>query len=301
MIKSLKTKEWPEIVISSGEGHLSQTIRRAVLAKQLRKIAPRIYTSNFTDDPKQIIQRNRYQLLGQLFPEAVISHRSALEGGISAEGQVILTYKYSKTVTLPGLTIRLIKGPGPDEEDTPFLEDLFIWSRGRPSLENLQASRVCLSLSKNLPQTEIEKRLDRMIRIYGPEELNLLRDQARRVAKRLGMSKEFSLLESIIGALLGTQSDHRLTSEVALSRAYGEPFDFKRVELFATLAAHLQQHELSFFPALSPLHKQSRTSLFSKPTFPTTSRAQNLRLRKLRKSYSKIRSSPIATRILMIF
>lgn len=97
------------------------------------------------------------KLLGLLFPDAVMSHRSALEGGISPQGHVVLTYKYSKTVTLPGLTIRLIRGPGPDEDDTPFLENLFISSRGRAYLENLQHTRVRISTAKNLSQEEIEK------------------------------------------------------------------------------------------------------------------------------------------------
>lgn len=80
-MRFLKTKasekEWPEIVMSSSDTSRSQAIRRAVIAKKLRKIAPRIYTSNLEDDPKQIIKRNRYQLLGLLFPKAVMSHRSA--------------------------------------------------------------------------------------------------------------------------------------------------------------------------------------------------------------------------------
>lgn len=175
--------------------------------------------------------------------------RSALEGGISSEGYVILTYKYSKTITLPGLIIRLIRGPGPDEEDTPFLENLFISSRGRAFLENLQASRARHGLEKGLTQEEVENRLDRMIRVYGTDELNLLRDQARRVSKRLGMFKEFSSLDRLIGALLGTKSDIDLTSDLARSRANREPYDSKRVELFATLIAYLQQQELALLPS----------------------------------------------------
>lgn len=254
MTKPLKTNipnehKWPEIVLSSGENRLSQAIRRAVHSKQLRKIAPRIYTSNFKDDPAQIIQRNRYQLLGLLFPNAVMSHRSALEGGISSEGHVVLTYKYSKTITLPGLTIRLIKGPGPDEEDTPFLENLFISSRGRAYLENLQHTRVRNRPVKNLSQEEIEKKLDQLIRIYGTDELNILRDQAKRIAKRLGMKQELSHLEKLIGALLGTRPEGNLKSELAISRALGEPYDSKRIDLFATLTAFLQQHEFSLLPS----------------------------------------------------
>ena len=134
-------KNWPEIVLSSKENRMSKVIGRAVREGVLRKIAPRIYTSNLTNTPEEVIKRNRYQLLGLLFPLAVISHRSALEGGISPDGNIVLSYKYTKVVKLPGLTVRLIRGPGPDPEDTPFLENLYIASRGRAFLENLKTTR----------------------------------------------------------------------------------------------------------------------------------------------------------------
>lgn len=43
--------QWPEIVLGSQESRRSQAIRRAVLKGQLRKIAPRLYTSNLKDTP----------------------------------------------------------------------------------------------------------------------------------------------------------------------------------------------------------------------------------------------------------
>lgn len=137
-----KHSDWPEIVFSSSDVRLSQAISRALKAGLLRKIAPRIYTSNLTDNPEEIIKKHRYYILSKLYPNSVISHRSALEGGISKEGSVIISYKYNGVVLLPGLTIRLIKGPGPDEEDTPFLETIFIASPGRAFLENMQQSRA---------------------------------------------------------------------------------------------------------------------------------------------------------------
>jgi hypothetical protein len=40
----------------------------------------------------------------------VVSHRSALEGGVSRDNTIFLTYKYTKRVALPGITIRLLQG-----------------------------------------------------------------------------------------------------------------------------------------------------------------------------------------------
>jgi hypothetical protein len=47
--------------------------------KEIRKLAPRIYTSNLNDAPEAIIIRNLPMLLGRLYPNAVLSHRSAFE------------------------------------------------------------------------------------------------------------------------------------------------------------------------------------------------------------------------------
>jgi len=255
-------KKWPEIVLSSGDNRISQAIRRAVKSHELRKIAPKIYTSNFIDSPEQVLKKNRYQLLGLLFPNAVISHRSALEGGFS-DGNIVLNYKYSKVIQFPGLTIRLVQGHGPDEEDSPFLENLYIASRGRAFLENLTRSRARRGYSKNVSQYDLEERLDRMIRVYGIEELNLLRDQARRVSLRLKMKEAFYRLDRMIGALLGTREAGSLTSARALSRAKGEPYDPNRIELFATLAAYLQQQELSQIPSTV----QTKSSLIHQAFF----------------------------------
>lgn len=244
-MKQKRKKDWPEIVFSSQKSSVSQAIRRGIEKGELYKLSPKIYTSNFSDSPSQIIKRHRYQILSKLFPNAVISHRSALEGGISSEGVIVLTYKYTKNLSLPGLEIYLVKGPLGDKEDTPFLENLFISSRGRALLENIRSSRAT---RKTVSRKEIEERLERMIRIYGKEELLKLRQQAHDVAKRLGMKKELKELNQIIGALLGTRTEKVLKTEIGKSRAKGEPFDPFRIELFATLTAYLQQQDFPIYP-----------------------------------------------------
>ena len=240
----------PEIILSSSQPRTSQMISRAVRAGKLRKLAPKIYSSNLIDPPEIIITRNRYFILGQLFPNAVISHRSALEGGV-ANNMVVLTYKYTKNIKLPGLQIRLHQGPGPDRDDTPFLENLFIASQARAFLENMQTSRSRSTLAKTLSKIQIESRLDRLAHIYGETELNKLRDKAKQTAKRLAMTEQFKSLEQMISALLGTRQTVKLHSEPGRARAIGQPFDTHRIDLFASLAAYLQQYlfELHSSPA----------------------------------------------------
>lgn len=70
-----------EIVFASSDTQESRRISQRVKAGELRTLLPRVYTSNLTDTPEQIVRRNLALILGQLYPDALISHRSALEGG----------------------------------------------------------------------------------------------------------------------------------------------------------------------------------------------------------------------------
>jgi hypothetical protein len=178
--------------------------------------------------------------MGHLFPGAIVSHRSALQGGPNAEGELFLTYSYTRKIKLPGLTIRLLEGPKPTPEDPVFMQNLYRSSDARALLENLQPSRSRTTVSKCLPQTEIENYLDKICRIHGPIALNKIRDQANKIAELLHMQTEFKLLNQIISAILGTHDvKDTLTSPAALASAAGKPYDSYRVQLFQTLFAAL--------------------------------------------------------------
>lgn len=238
-----------ELILASSDPAVSQAIRRAVKAGKLRKIAARIYTSNLVDEPADIIHRHRYYILGQLFPTAVISHRSALEGGFAKDNSIVLTYKYTKNIQLPGMLIRLVKGEGALEGDTAFLDGLSISSRARALLENLQPSRMRSGLSRTLSREKLEERLDKIIRVYGEDEVNRLRDEAKIIADRLGLKKELQALEKLIGALLGTRKEFELKTGQGKARAIGQPYDTHRFELFTTLANHLNSAILANVPS----------------------------------------------------
>lgn len=234
----------PEIVFGSAEPKVSVAISRQVKAGRLARIAPKLYTSNFKDPPENIVQRNFYVILSHFFPGAVLSHRSALEGGVAHDHTIFLTYKYTKKVSLPGITIRLLKGKGAVAGDMPFMGALHIASRARALLENLQPARVRTGVSKNWSQQQVEDYLDEIARVHGNRELNQLRDQAKQLAKSLKLTAEFKTLDVLIGALLGTRDEKTLTSKTALARAKGVPYDTHRLELFTALYAELRRHVL---------------------------------------------------------
>lgn len=223
----------------AGSKQLSKLIKQGVI----RKIATKIYTSNFTDTPEVIIRRNLFIVLGRLYPKAVISHRSAFEFAPTQSGHIFLTYSYTKNISLPGVTVHLLEGNGGLEKDVPFIEGLFASQRERAFLENMQVSRKGGAESKVLPRKEIEDKLEQFIRVNGENAINALRDSARELSKLLKMEPEFDKLNNIIGALLSTRSSDVLTSPLAAARAFGFPYDPNRIELFNSLYASLLKME----------------------------------------------------------
>lgn len=235
-----------EVICSSRDAKISKQIAKLVSAGVIRKIAPRVYSSNLDEPIEGIIRRNLFKILGTIYPGTMLSHRSAFEFQPTKTGQIFLTTTYTKKVKLPGITIQFLSGPPPIEGDNKFSGELSASQKARAFLENLQATKKLGSESKCLSLPEIEERLEQVIRVHGEVEINKLRDQARRVSEQLGMQQEFEKLNRLISALLTTKTSKILSSPLAKARAFGKPYDPARMELFETLFRELQQIEFPY-------------------------------------------------------
>ena len=218
-------------------------IHRAVQAGRLRRLAPKIYTSNLQDAPEKIVRAHCWALAGALFPGALIADRTALEQKPAADGSVFLvTDRRTTDLALPGLTFRPRQGPPPVKgHDMPFLDGLWMSSQARALLDNLRPSRRRSHISATLTRGEIELFLERLLRQGGEVVLNRLRDQARELAGQLGLIERAEELSTLIGALLGTR-EARLRTEPGQARSRGEGYDMDRLELFESLRAALAVH-----------------------------------------------------------
>jgi hypothetical protein len=236
----------PELLFTSSNDAQGRLCRRLLKMGKVRKLVPRVYTSNLSESLPAIVQRNLYPILAKLFPGAVVSHRSALEGGTAADGTIFLTYRYTKKIELPGLTVRLISGPEPCDQDLTFVGGLYISCEARAYLENMQPARSRGTVAKSLPRAEVESRLERICRIRGEEGLNKLRDAAKELSRELGLEVESDALNGIIGALLSSRPAASLRNPAARARALGHPYDPHRIELFHALFAALKSAELDW-------------------------------------------------------
>jgi len=243
LVENILPMHLQEVIFSSSDSNLSSQISKLEKSGKLRKIAPRIYTPNYSDKPETIIRRNLFSILGKLYPGSILSHRSALEFQPTSSGHIFITYTYTKRISLPGITLRFIEGPGKIEGDNPFSGELYCSQLERALLENMQQSRQPGPESKTLTLPEIEDRLEKVIRVNGEAGLNELRDKAKEIAERLSMGKEFEKLNKLISALLTKRPSKILSSPLAMARAFGNPYDPARLSLFEKLFVELKQQE----------------------------------------------------------
>jgi hypothetical protein len=236
MIKYPPPPDLPEVFLSTAE--ISAVVSRGVRGGTIRKLEGRLYTTSVADPPDAVVRRNLWQIVGLLFPGAVVSHRTALEGRPTEGGTVFLSGAYPRVVKLPGLRIRQLPGPGPLEGDNRFIQGLWLASTGRAMLECFRTRRVRGLESPSLPRSEIEERIDRLIRFSGEGEANALRDRIGAIAEDLEAQDAAAELHTLIGTLLGTRFGG-LDSHAAMARSLGEPYDSGRLELFNTLLAAL--------------------------------------------------------------
>ena len=239
-----------------GTSDRSAEISRAVKAGTLRKLASKIYTDDLLAPPADVLRRHRLEIVAHFYPGAVISHRSALEGNVSPAGKLHLTLPQAVAPVreLPGLEIRLWRGPAPQADDirTPVIDDMhavYTASQPRAVLENLQIARARADDEpKTLSPEELEAWIDRHLRVHGLGWLDELRAKAAALSGPLGWTREQRQLDALVEALHGRRSGYRFRTELSRARASGQPFDPERLRLFSGLHARLATEAFADLP-----------------------------------------------------
>lgn len=223
----------PEVFVS--DANLASYVSKELKKGRLRKLGSKVYTTNLKEPAELLVKRHTWFIVKELFPNSVIVDRTALEHRPAVDGSVFIISKKKRAVLLPGLSIYPRKGHGPLEEDKPFMEKLYLSCPARAYLENLSKRRLHKGETPRvLSRKEIEEKLELFLQGAGNAALQKLRDTAKRLSKELGLEKEYQILDSLIGTLLGTR-DVPMSSLTAAARAQGEPYDPKRLDLFQKL------------------------------------------------------------------
>ena len=253
-------KAWPEAFVS--DASIAVAVSRAAVKGQLRKLAPRLYTSNLTDTPTAIIRRNLWPIVGGLVPDGLIADRTALENGPASDGSLFLVSEGRfRDISLPGITIKVRQGTPPLDSDRPFIGGLRLSSTARAYLDNMTLTKTRQGQTpRTLDKAELERRLETVLRLGGALALNRLRDEARRLAPLLDRDTEMKKLDTLIGSLLGTR-EATLSSPTARARQAGLPYDPTRLSLFDALHQTLRAWPL--LPRPAPPRTPSQSAVFA--------------------------------------
>lgn len=253
-------------------GELGQAGKRQIqrLAQEGKalKLYQGIYCLDAAASAASIVVRHWPDIVSYLLPGALLSYRSAVDTR-PMDGVLYLTRGQRRyTIDLPGLRLEIFPGIVLTEEgtvrDAPY-KSIFLASEPRWLLENLSQGRGLSQ--RTLSQEAIEEHLEKLLTIRGEYRLNTLRDQARTVADRLQMQKQFARLDALIGALLGSHEKKTLRSRQALARAAGKPYDPERIELFDVLFAQLRAEVLPDVPDKATAGKALETFAFFEAYF----------------------------------
>jgi hypothetical protein len=217
----------------------ARRLQRQAKEGSVRRLYKGLYVKNAPEEELQVRVRSNWQTIaGVVAPGGVVSHISAMGSGLTPAGFLYLSHPthFGRTISLPGLSIVLLQGPGPLPGDLPIGDSGLHWaSRARLLLENLgkQAPRRAV-------REEVEAFLVRVLNASGERTLNDIRDQAAALAPALSTERELATLRAIIGALLGTHSRGELRTADGKLVAQGTPADKERLDRFELLAQHLR-------------------------------------------------------------
>lgn len=212
------------------------TISDRVKRGNLVRLATGVYTTDVETPPERVTTREWHTIVGRLYPDAVITDRSAVTGG-AVDGVLYLSHAGRERETrLPGMLVRARAGLGPIDGDAHLPGGLYQAGKPRALIENTAPSRARAGRARRtLTEDELADWIDRLAMVDGNDRIQSYRIVAESLAGTLGAKpNRVALVSRLIGAALGTQ-ETRTGSSALAARQSGRPYDRDRMQLFGTL------------------------------------------------------------------
>lgn len=96
------------------------TISKQVSRGELVRLARGVYTTEVDRDPADVVREHAFDIVGQMFPDDVITDRCARTGA-PVDGVLYLAHPTrARAMELPGLKVRARTGAGPQPGDIPL-------------------------------------------------------------------------------------------------------------------------------------------------------------------------------------
>jgi len=217
----------------------SQKVKRMHDVGEIRRIYNGIYTDELHKSDEEVVRENILSITSILVPGAVISFKSGYTLKPDIDGNFfVVSQGKTRNIELPGCKIHIINGMPPIKGDMPLLNgSLFLASAARLLVENMYQN----SRNRNKTKLFLESRMVDDFEAYGESYItNLISkiNDISELSKKLvpACSASIRMAKAVIGGEYKPEGK-RLSMFMS-----GEPFDLKRVRLFATLAMALTGH-----------------------------------------------------------
>ncbi|MCX7121424.1 MAG: Fic family protein [Gammaproteobacteria bacterium] len=223
----------------------AKNFSRLCKERKIRRIYRGIYTDDLRMTIVDVVKKHWMDIVSYIVPDGILSFRTAAELKLIPFEKISIVFiisTYSKTIIVPGLIIKVIKGNHHDYIEQ-VLPNLARSNTARMLLENLTAVKSPHYKSiKTLDAEKIENYLAKELQLRGEKYLSHLRDEAKEIANVLGYRTAYQKLNKLIGALLSTHADSDiLKSHYAKSVVKKEPYDNARIQLFENLIIYLKK------------------------------------------------------------
>ncbi|HEX5632699.1 MAG TPA: hypothetical protein VFX50_05700 [Gemmatimonadales bacterium] len=196
-------------------------VSRAVAAGRLRPVGLNLYTPRLTGPLDELVRAHVWTVAGMLAPGSVVSFRTALERRPAPDGMVVLVGQSRYDRDLPGLRLRVVRGPGPQPGDEPFEGGLFLASRARALLDALRPSRRRGAVARGLSETEAEALLREERARQGEAALIGLRERAALLAGPLAAAAEYETLARLVAGLVTARPPATATTRASAGQESG--------------------------------------------------------------------------------
>lgn len=206
----------------------SRLSRQAQAGNALR-LAPGVYVVGSTLPPEQVAHHHRLDIIGHVWPGAVIMGRSALSGAMPVDGWLHIAHPdppRAAPLTLPGVTVGVEIGPSALPGDMPMPASLALSGDARRLVENIDVrGRRARSRAGTVA---VEDYIDELARSGG-------RGRIQRVLNELDVisgafdPRRVQAARARLIAVLGTRTDGVRSARLA-ARLSGNPYDRRRLD-----------------------------------------------------------------------
>ena len=224
-------------LVFSSQSNRAQLSRWASAGRALR-LTPGVYALDATLPPEAVARQHRLAVIAHVWPGAVLCGRSALSGAEPVEGFVYVAHPQpprTADLRLPGLTVRMQRGPGQLPGDMSLPEGLWLSGPARSLVENVHT--VGRPQSSQAGSAAVEDRLEELARTGGAGRVRGTLEQLDLIASSFDAAA-VTFVRIRLVALLGTVTGSPRTTALG-ARLAGEPYDTHRMAQLEAVCATL--------------------------------------------------------------